>query len=96
MKLGAQVTNYDAERLAEAADISRENGLPEYQCLQPHYNLLERRLFEGPVQNECQGIGVIPYYPLAAGFLSGKYRSPADLSKSRRGASDTGTSTTGG
>jgi len=54
-------SNYDAERLAEAADISRDNGLPEYQCLQPHYNLLERRLFEGPVENEClrQGIGVL-------------------------------------
>jgi aryl-alcohol dehydrogenase-like predicted oxidoreductase len=55
--------------------------------LQPHYNLLERPLFEGALEDECvkQGIGVIPYWPLAAGFLSGKYRSEADLGKSPRG-----------
>ena len=56
--------------------------------LQPHYNLLERPLFEGALEDECvkEGIGVIPYWPLAAGFLSGKYRSEADLGKSPRGA----------
>ena len=81
-------SNYEAPRLAEAAKVAKEKGLPQYQSLQPHYNLLERPLFEGALEDECQkeGIGVIPYWPLAAGFLSGKYRSEADLGKSPRGA----------
>lgn len=84
-------SNHDAARLAEAARIAAENGLPAYQSLQPHYNLLERPLFEGALEEECrrQGMGVIPYYPLAAGFLTGKYRSDADFGKSVRGASQT-------
>jgi aryl-alcohol dehydrogenase-like predicted oxidoreductase len=84
-------SNFDAPRLAEAARVARDNGLPPYQSLQPHYNLLERPLFEGALEEEClrQGIGVIPYYPLAAGFLTGKYRSEADFGKSPRGASQT-------
>jgi aryl-alcohol dehydrogenase-like predicted oxidoreductase len=84
-------SNYDAPRLAEAARVARDNGLPRYQSLQPHYNLLERSSFEGALEEEClkQEIGVIPYYPLAAGFLSGKYRSEGDFGKSVRGASDT-------
>ena len=75
------------KRLAEAAKIAKDKGLPGYVSLQPHYNLLERPLFEGPLEDECvkEGIGVIPYWPLAAGFLSGKYRSEADLGKSPRG-----------
>src|SRR5689334_25309231 len=88
-KLGAiGASNYDAPRLAEAAKIAKEKGLPHYESLQPHYNLMERGLFEGALENEClkQGIGVIPYYSLASGFLSGKYRSDADLGKSKRGA----------
>jgi aryl-alcohol dehydrogenase-like predicted oxidoreductase len=80
-------SNFEAPRLAEAAKVAAEKRLPHYVSLQPHYNLLERPLFEGPLEDEClkEGIGVIPYWPLAAGFLSGKYRSEADLGKSPRG-----------
>jgi aryl-alcohol dehydrogenase-like predicted oxidoreductase len=82
-------SNYSAERLAEALAVSKANGLPRYECLQPHYNLIERPAFEGALEPLCvkEGLGVIPYFPLAAGFLSGKYRSEADLAKSKRGAS---------
>jgi len=64
-------SNFDAPRLAEAAAIAQEKGLPRYESLQPHYNLMERGLFEGGLEDEClkQGIGVIPYYSLASGFL---------------------------
>jgi aryl-alcohol dehydrogenase-like predicted oxidoreductase len=81
-------SNYEAPRLAEAAKVAKDKGLPAYVSLQPHYNLLERPLFEGALEAECvkEGLGVIPYWPLAAGFLSGKYRSEADLGKSPRGA----------
>jgi aryl-alcohol dehydrogenase-like predicted oxidoreductase len=84
-------SNYDAPRLAEAAKVASSKGLPQYQSLQPHYNLLERPLFEGALEEEClrQAIGVIPYYPLAAGFLTGKYRAEGDFGKSPRGASQT-------
>ena len=80
-------SNFDAPRLAEAAKISKDKGLPRYESLQPHYNLVERPLFEGALEEEClkEGIGVIPYWPLAAGFLSGKYRTEGDLGKSPRG-----------
>jgi aryl-alcohol dehydrogenase-like predicted oxidoreductase len=80
-------SNFEAPRLAEAAKIAKDKGLPRYESLQPHYNLMERGLFEGELENEClkEGIGVIPYYSLASGFLSGKYRSEADLGKSKRG-----------
>jgi aryl-alcohol dehydrogenase-like predicted oxidoreductase len=81
-------SNFEAPRLAEAAKIAKEKALPRYESLQPHYNLMERSLFEGELENEClkEGIGVIPYYSLASGFLSGKYRTDADLGKSKRGA----------
>src|SRR6476661_6975030 len=81
-------SNYEAPRLAEAAKISKEKGLPRYESLQPHYNLVERGLFEGALENEClkEEIGVIPYYSLASGFLSGKYRSEADVGNAQRGA----------
>ena len=88
-KLGAiGASNYDAPRLAEAAKISKEKGLPRYESLQPHYNLMERGLFEGELENEClkEGIGVITYYSLASGFLSGKYRSEGDVGDAKRGA----------
>jgi len=80
-------SNFEAPRLAEAAKISKEKGLPAYVSLQPHYNLVERGLFEGPLENEClkEDLGVIPYWSLASGFLTGKYRSAADLGKSPRG-----------
>ena len=81
-------SNFDAPRLAEAATIAKEKGLPRYESLQPHYNLMERGLFEGALEDEClkQGIGVIPYYSLASGFLTGKYRSEADVGSAQRGA----------
>lgn len=81
-------SNFDAPRLAEAAKIAKEKGLPRYESLQPHYNLMERGLFEGALEDEClkEGIGVIPYYSLASGFLTGKYRSEADVGNAQRGA----------
>ncbi len=80
-------SNYSAERLAEALAVSKANGLPRYECLQPEYNLCERAGFEQALQPLCReaGIGVIPYYSLASGFLTGKYRSEDDLTKSARG-----------
>ncbi len=80
-------SNLDAPRLAQALAVSKAIGAPRYATLQPHYNLYERGIFEGPLQELCvrEGIGVIPYYSLAAGFLTGKYRSEADLGKSARG-----------
>jgi aryl-alcohol dehydrogenase-like predicted oxidoreductase len=80
-------SNYSMARLREALQIGRSNGLPQYVTLQPHYNLVERREFEETLAPFCveQGIGVIPYYSLASGFLTGKYRSEADLGKSVRG-----------
>lgn len=81
-------SNYSAERLAEALQVSKAQNLPAYQCIQPHYNLIERAGFESEREPICRdaGLGVIPYYSLASGFLTGKYRSEADLSKSTRGA----------
>jgi aryl-alcohol dehydrogenase-like predicted oxidoreductase len=81
-------SNYTGERLAAAIDVSRKNGLPRYESLQPHYNLYERKDYETTLEPIClrEGIGVISYYSLASGFLSGKYRSKEDLSKSARGA----------
>jgi len=81
-------SNYTAPRLKEALQTSKRLGLPRYESLQPHYNLMERALFEPELQPLClaEGLGVIPYYALAAGFLTGKYRSEADLGKSPRGA----------
>lgn len=83
--LGA--SNYSAGRLAEALDVSRKGGLPRYETLQPRYNLADRAHFEAALQPLCvrEEIAVIPYYSLAAGFLTGKYRAKADLSKSPRG-----------
>jgi aryl-alcohol dehydrogenase-like predicted oxidoreductase len=80
-------SNYSAGRLAQALKISKESGLPSYQCVQPHYNLCERAVFEAELEQVCvdNGLGVIPYYSLASGFLTGKYRSEADLAKSVRG-----------
>jgi aryl-alcohol dehydrogenase-like predicted oxidoreductase len=80
-------SNYDAGRLREALCTSEGKGLPRYQCLQPHYNLYERAGFETELQATCreQNIAVIPYYSLASGFLSGKYRGQSDFGKSPRG-----------
>jgi aryl-alcohol dehydrogenase-like predicted oxidoreductase len=80
-------SNYSAARLQEALDVSARLNLPRFESLQPLYNLMERRSFEDALQGVCvkQGIGVISYYALAAGFLTGKYRSEADLAKSPPG-----------
>jgi len=79
-------SNYTAPRLKAALEASAKHNLPRYESLQPHYNLMERGI-EADLLPLCreQGIGVIPYYSLAAGFLTGKYRSEADLDKSPRG-----------
>jgi len=80
-------SNYSAERLEEALNVSARNGLPRYESLQPHYNLYDRADFEEKLEGVCirSEVGVISYFSLASGFLSGKYRSEADLSKSARG-----------
>lgn len=81
------VSNVDATQLAEALKVADESGLPHYRVLQPGYNLLDRKSLEGPLLDLCraENIGVITYFSLAKGFLSGKYRSEADLGKSPRG-----------
>jgi len=83
--LGA--SNFSATRLKSANEAAQALGLPQFQALQPEYNLVSRDTFEGELQNFCvaQNIGVVPYFGLAAGFLTGKYRSAADLGKSVRG-----------
>jgi len=80
-------SNFGAERLAESLQASRAHGRPAYQSLQPHYNLCERADYEQKLEPLClrEGLGVLPYFSLAAGFLTGKYRSDADLAKSPRG-----------
>ena len=80
-------SNFTAPRLAEALAASAAHGLPRYECLQPLYNLVERPAFEAELEGVClqHGIGVINFFALARGFLSGKYRSEADLAKSPRG-----------
>jgi aryl-alcohol dehydrogenase-like predicted oxidoreductase len=79
-------SNYSAPRLEEALKISKQTGLPRYETLQPWYNLYDRDLFEGALQNltRTEGLGVITYFGLASGFLSGKYRSEADLTGAAR------------
>jgi aryl-alcohol dehydrogenase-like predicted oxidoreductase len=73
-------SNYKADRLAAALEISKKAGLPAYQTLQPNYSLIERAEYETNLEPVClrEGLGVINYYPLAGGFLSGKYRSERD------------------
>lgn len=80
-------SNYKADRLAAALAVSKKTGLPRYESLQPNYNLYLRADYETALEPLCQkeGLGVINYFPLASGFLSGKYRSEADLGKSARG-----------
>jgi aryl-alcohol dehydrogenase-like predicted oxidoreductase len=80
-------SNLDAAQLAEALRIANTEHLPRYQVLQPHYNLVERGGLEGSLLDLCraEGLGVITYFGLARGFLSGKYRSQDDLGQSPRG-----------
>jgi aryl-alcohol dehydrogenase-like predicted oxidoreductase len=81
-------SNLDAAQLAEALRVADAAGLPRYQVLQPGYNVYDRGRLEGPLLDRCvaEGLGVITYYGLAKGFLSGKYRSQADLGRSARGS----------
>jgi aryl-alcohol dehydrogenase-like predicted oxidoreductase len=81
-------SNFTADRLAQSLRISEQHGYPRYESLQPHYNLYERATYEAELEPVCRSnnLGVIPYFSLASGFLTGKYRSEADLSKSARGA----------
>lgn len=80
-------SNLDAGQLRAALDVASLRGLPRYSVLQPEYNLYDRSSFDGPLRDLCaaEDIGVITYFALAKGFLSGKYRSEADLGKSARG-----------
>jgi aryl-alcohol dehydrogenase-like predicted oxidoreductase len=80
-------SNFKPERLQAALDAA-QNGLPRYESLQPEYNLYDREAFEKDDLRlvQASGIGVIPYFGLASGFLTGKYRSEADLDKSIRGS----------
>jgi aryl-alcohol dehydrogenase-like predicted oxidoreductase len=80
-------SNFSAARLREALDLSEKKGLPRYQTLQPDYNLYDRADFEKELEPLClkEGLGVINYFSLASGFLTGKYHSQADLAKSARG-----------
>jgi aryl-alcohol dehydrogenase-like predicted oxidoreductase len=80
-------SNFTAPRLAEALEASRKHGLPRYETLQPLYNILDREAFEKDLMPLCEkeSLGVINWFSLAAGFLTGKYRSEADLKQSPRG-----------
>jgi aryl-alcohol dehydrogenase-like predicted oxidoreductase len=80
-------SNTSGKRLAEALQISEQHGYPSYVSIQPLYNLYDRADFESTIEPTCleKGVGVIPWYSLACGFLTGKYRSEADLTKSPRG-----------
>jgi aryl-alcohol dehydrogenase-like predicted oxidoreductase len=81
-------SNYSAARLAEALAVSQRRGLPRYECLQPLYNLVDRAPFEAELQALVlrEGLGVINFFGLAAGFLTGKYRSESDLAGRARAA----------
>jgi aryl-alcohol dehydrogenase-like predicted oxidoreductase len=80
-------SNFTAARLQESLEVSEKLGLPRYESLQPEYNLYNRAGYESELEPLCrkQEIGAIPYYGLASGFLTGKYRSEADFGKSPRG-----------
>ena len=81
-------SNLTAQRLTQALEVSRQHGYPSYATLQPLYNLYDRGGFEGALEAVCarEQVGVITYFSLAAGFLTGKYRTAADFTKSPRGA----------
>ncbi|MDR2212409.1 MAG: aldo/keto reductase, partial [Pseudomonadales bacterium] len=82
-------SNHSAAQLTQALDTSRRLNLPRYESLQPLYNLYDRKLYESSLESVCvqHGLGVVNFYALASGFLTGKYRSAADANKSARGAS---------
>ena len=74
-------SNYEAPRLKEALDLNAGQGLPRFQSLQPNYSLVERKAFEGPLEELClaENVGVIGYFSLASGFLTGKYRKAEEV-----------------
>ena len=80
-------SNYSAERFETALAVSKQHHLPRYESMQPNYNLYDRADFEARLQEVCvrNDVGVISYFSLASGFLTGKYRSEADLAKGPRG-----------
>ena len=80
-------SNYSGDRLSESLKVSMGRGLPAYQCLQPEYNLYDRATYETDLEPVCAQyeLGVIPYFSLAAGFLTGKYRSERDVADKARG-----------
>ena len=80
-------SNYSAERLSDALALSRRHGLPRYECLQMEYNLYDRGEYEETLEPVCieNGLGVLSYFSLASGFLTGKYRSAADVTNKARG-----------
>ena len=80
-------SNFHAARLKSAVEAAKTSDLPRYHVLQPEYNLVSRTKFEGELQDYCvtENIGVLPYYGLASGFLTGKYRTKDDLGQSVRG-----------
>ncbi len=80
-------SNFTAPRLEASLKVSAARGYPRYESLQPEYNLYERQKFEGELADLCrrEQLGVLPYFALASGFLTGKYRSEADFGKSPRG-----------
>jgi aryl-alcohol dehydrogenase-like predicted oxidoreductase len=80
-------SNFGVSRLKEALDLAQDQGLPRYESLQPKYNLYDRAEYEAELEPLCREyeVGVIPYYGLASGFLTGKYRSEDDFGKSVRG-----------
>jgi aryl-alcohol dehydrogenase-like predicted oxidoreductase len=80
-------SNYEAAGLGAALAVAKQKNLPRFEVMQPEYNLYDRDSYDGPLRDLCmkEGVGVITYYSLASGFLSGKYRSKADLGKSARG-----------
>lgn len=82
-------SNFTAPRLKKSLEISKEKHIAAYKSLQPHYNLFARMAYETELEKFCteNNVGVIPYYSLASGFLTGKYRSEIDFSKSLRGSS---------
>ena len=80
-------SNYTPARLKQALEVSRKSALPRYEVLQPHYNLYARSAYESELEPLCleEQIGVVSYFALASGFLTGKYRTEADAAKSARG-----------
>ena len=80
-------SNYSAQHMAEALAVSEQSGCPRYECLQPLYNLYDRADYEKELEPLCRkkGLGVISYFSLGSGFLTGKYRSEDDLTNSARG-----------